>query len=43
MEKLIFEKSVAGRKGYTLPKLDVEKTDISIHSSTKNMYLKIKV
>jgi len=30
MEKLIFEKSVAGRKGYTLPKLDVEKTDISI-------------
>jgi hypothetical protein len=23
MENLIFEKSIAGRKGYTLPKLDV--------------------
>ncbi len=30
MEKLIFEKSVPGRKGYTLPKLDVEKTSPNI-------------
>ncbi len=27
-EKLIFEKSVSGRKGYTLPSLDVESKDI---------------
>ncbi len=29
MEKLIFEKSVPGRKGYSLPRLDVELTDIN--------------
>lgn len=29
MEKLIFEKSSAGRKGYTLPKLDVTEKNIS--------------
>ena len=28
MEKLIFERSIKGRKGYSLPALDVEKTDI---------------
>ncbi len=35
MEKTLFEKSRPGRKGYTLPALDVPKTEISASNSRK--------
>lgn len=38
MEKLIFEKSKAGRKGYTLAKLDVD--EIPVHNSIPEKFLR---